>query len=271
MSIAEQLAYREVGTTVPVAIGTAVAIESLAEKQSFWPQEIWFNLRTLFRNLYGCINSIVRQKLVGHELTDTFLQEMQVIRDAVSTITNGVSKARFYYCDYRDITMHFPKAVLRTANTPLQQGYLASEQYCLKPIIDKAEDHGVDVFHTKIKGTPVSVLIVTHSPIDLLWAGSFGKLKLLESHTGAIKPKSQWHTKLTNGKELTRIPFNRLTVQVFGDNNNFFSAMPIKIKKTVLDLAEKYKWTVITTDDKIRYSINQMQDKFGRDWLRSLL
>lgn len=271
MSLQDQLALREVGGTIPVAIGTAVAIEGLADKQQYWPQEIWFNVRTLFRNLYGALPSDLRTRLTGAELTPIMLQEIEMLRSSVPTVTQGMSKAVFYYCDLKDITLQFPKAVLRTANTHLQQAYLGTENLCLAGIIKEADKNGVLKFHTKIKGTGVNALILTHSPIDLLWAGSFQKLRLLESHTGAVKSKSQWNTKLTNGKELTRIPFNRLTVQVFGDNNTYFSAMPIKIKKALLDLAEQYKWTPVTTDDKVRFSIGQMKDKFGRDWLRTLL
>jgi hypothetical protein len=62
-----------------------------------------------------------------------------------------------------------------------------------------------------------------------------------------------------------------MTLQVFGDGPVFFSPMPIKIRKALLEVAEDYKWTAVTTKDKMIYGIKQMRDHFARDFFLDLL
>src|SRR5690606_9561418 len=97
----------------------------------------------------------------------------------------------------------------------------------------------VRYYDVYIEGKFQDTMLLTHIPVDLLSADRFSKLVLLESHTGAIKPHLSWYTKLTNGKELFRMPFNRFTLQVFGDNGVHFAPMPMKMKQAVKDISEK--------------------------------
>ena len=105
-----------------------------------------------------------------------------------------------------------------------------------------------------------TVLILTNYAIDLLQRYKFTSLSLLESHTGAVKPPAMWYTKLNNGKELTTIPFDRMTIQMFGDGSNLFSPFPIKIRRTMLTISEKNKWTPMTTKAYILDSVKKERD-----------
>ncbi|MNZ57992.1 hypothetical protein D3C78_759890 [compost metagenome] len=93
--------------------------------------------------------------------------------------------------------------------------------------------------------------------MDLLQRYKFSSLTLLESHTGAAKPPALWYTKLTNGKELEHIPFDRMTLQFFGDNGNLFTGYPIKFRRIMLDIAKKNRWTALTTKDYIIQSVKK--------------
>jgi len=66
-----------------------------------------------------------------------------------------------------------------------------------------------------------------------------------------------WYTKLTNGKELSHIPFDRMTLQFFGDNGNLFTGFPIKFRRIMLDIAQKNRWHAMTTKDYIIQSVKK--------------
>src|SRR5690606_22392271 len=112
-------------------------------------------------------------------------------------------------------------------------------------------------------------LILTHFPVDLLNRYRFKTLKLLESHTGAIKPFNVWNTKLKDGQGLDVIPFDRMTLQMFGDNAHF-SPMHKKVRMTIYNLVVKNKWTYATTKDYVFYCIQQNRDPALEDLVREL-
>lgn len=273
IGISANVAAREVGQ-LPVSIATAVALETLllSDNRNEWPDELWINIRTLFRNLMGAIDSDLKKRVLADHLVPTLVTEMQFIAEQIPASTEGKTKVVYYHCSYKDLTLKLPNALLRNANTDLQRQYLALENSTMDLLFKKSKTGEITFkeFKTDIDGKDAKAIIITHSPCDLLSAKTFSRLKLLESHTGAIKGKSEWNTKLTNGKELTRIPFNKFTLQVFGDNNTYLSAMPIKIRNAVLEIAEEYKWTPVTTMDKIKYGIDGMRDHFGREYLRKI-
>lgn len=257
---------RALGEHLPISVSTAVAIEGLPEKKPLWGAELWINLRTLLRNLWSTINSDDRKYVGPEHLYAPFVAEMEQVRNAVRDITGGTMTVVFYHCDYSDLLRHLPNAILKE-HSELQKNYLAIEHNLMQVLLKYAESFGIREFKTEIRGTPQKCLMMTHYPVDLLSAKSFGKLQLLESHTGTIKSKSEWHTKLTNGKQLDNIPFNHFTLQIFGDNNNLLNAMSIKIRKVVMEIAEKHKWTSVSTLDLIRFSIGEIKDPFARDFL----
>ena len=99
---------------------------------------------------------------------------------------------------------------------------------------------------------------------------NFTSLTLLESHTGVLKDTHQLYTKYANGKELARIPFTKYFLEIFGDSQTFFP-MDRKLRKDITDIAEKYKWTQITTLDKINYGIDQIQNPLTKAVIREMM
>lgn len=267
MELEARIANREKGQ-FPVSIGTSLALEGAAgvlEDKEVSPapllraQELWVNMRTLFRNLYGALDSELRLTVGPQHLVPAMLEELDHIREAVNTITGHRCKTTYYACSYASLPRKFPKALLRVPRTALQKTYHAIESETITQAIRLA-DEDIRQYDVDIGGSNARVFMLTHCPVDLLSARSFNELFLLESHTGAIKDRRQWHTKLTGGKDLVRIPFDRMTLQMFGDGGQHFMAMPIKIRKVILELAERYKWTQVTTKSKIIYSVRQCRD-----------
>jgi hypothetical protein len=66
------------------------------------------------------------------------------------------------------------------------------------------------------------------------------------------------------------MPFNALTLQVFGDGVDF-GPMDRKVKAVVLALAEERKWTSVTTKDRILVSLDLMKDRISAERLKLLL
>ena len=56
-----------------------------------------------------------------------------------------------------------------------------------------------------------------------------------------------------------RIPFRVAFMQIFGDSQSFYGDTT-KIKKIIIDLANKFEWTSATTDDRVRLSLNTLND-----------
>jgi hypothetical protein len=144
-------------------------------------------------------------------------------------------------------------------------------QQTINEFIKRQSKDAIKFYECDLKPeTKSDSLILTNYAYDLLSYKHFNKLDLLESHTGVLKPKSMWYTKLLNGKDLNRIPFNSLSIQVFGDKETF-SGMPHKVKSLILELAEKYQWTQVTSKDRIYYSLDRLDDKFLSTVLKTMI
>jgi hypothetical protein len=268
--IQQAVEAREKGQTVPVSIGTALAIEAGCGVYPDRPehpapfvfvQQVWINLRTLVRNLYACLDKDVKDTALPDDLWQAGLEEMQIIETAVAQATGNRTKVVFYVSDYKRPEQLFPGAIIKKAITPKQIFQLTVEEDTLKLMLqNNQQNHMVHFYEFMIEGNHPASLIITHMPVDLLARFRFERLELLESHTGAIKKPAQWNTKLTNGKELTNIPFNRMTLQLFGDNGNLFSPLSITIRREVVRLAGIDQWTAVTSMEKVRATISGKMD-----------
>lgn len=258
------VAKREVGSKLPISIPTAVALESIIDEHKKWPEELWINTRTLLRNLVSSVDTSIKDRLQIDDVLTVLTSEMEMIRSSVSDLSRGATKVIFYCCNYSNLELVLPFATMRPMNTELQKKAVDLEVGTMKELLKQKDTLGILEFKTEIDGKSANAYIVTHHAIDLLSESKFGTLKLLESHTGKLKPKSQWHTKLTNGKELTNIPFNKFSIQVFGDNNTALVQMDRKTREVVMKVAADNKWTPLTTMERIRYSIANMRDHFSK-------
>ena len=285
-TVLKGITEREVGG-LPISIGTSFAIESACgilqdrdEQGNPIPtapkpapilkvKELWINVRTLFRNLYGAIPKEVKELALPKHLIMALHEEIEIINATIAKITSGSVNVKYYVCSYEDIPRKFPKAQIKEAKTDKQIAYWHLEQNTMKVMLGNHPE--IIQFNLELKGEHPDAFILSHCAVDLLSRYHFRSLQLLESHTGKIKAHTQWNSKLSNGKELTNIPFNRLTLQVFGDGPVFFSPMPIKIRKALLDIAEHYKWTAVTTKEKMAYGIKQERDPVARQFFLDLL
>ena len=273
------LTGRELGQ-LPVSIGTSLAFEGaygiLEDHPNLLPiihkvEVLYINIRTLIRNIVGAVDSDTAMILTSEDIVATLVNELQIIEASVKQVTGGKVEIVPYYCEYKSLKRLFPHAMLKETK-PETKGGIAflREQQALVDFEEKMGWIYSKKFDIEFDKDDRAGLILTNYAIDLLQRYKFRSLSLVESHTGAVKPPAMWYTKLNNGKELTNIPFDRMTVQMFGDGSNLFSPFPIKIRKHMVEIATKNSWTPLTTKSYIVDSITKERDPVLEALIRNL-
>lgn len=263
------LSTREFYDAEPLSVATGIAIASalgrLEEARDPVPpittMDLFLvNIRTIYRNLVGSVKTEDRKALTPYVLAEILATELRIIETLVSEVSEGRCSVEFYHCTYESLMNDFSKSLPRIPSTPGQKESVALEFSTLKALkIDIVSKPPIHYWNRKFPEMGGKTLILTHFPVDLLNRYKFQTLSLLESHTGAIKPPSVWSTKLKDGQALDEIPFDRMTLQMFGDGAHF-SPMPKKVRMTLYNIAVKNKWTHATTKDYVIYCVTQHRD-----------
>lgn len=275
----DKIGGREKGETLPISIPTALAIERAGgqhpeiedkEPPVLKYRLILMNVKTLIRNLHGSVERSAFAIPKYDDIVDALIEDMSITESYITDVSKGGTQVRFYLPTYSSIRREYPRAKVKSASTPNQKEYANLE----KNIIDtlRKSSAPLDIMGGDMgpEGKHPSTMLVTHYPVDLLKRASFEKLTLLESHTGKLKGPSSWNSKLVSSKELERIPFNRFTLQLFGDGTHFYS-FPHKYKKEIIKLAEEAKWTPTTTRDRMVLTIKRVKDPEVRGKLLELV
>jgi hypothetical protein len=272
----DQLLTERKKDNLPISVGTSLAIEALKENQRY--DSIWINVRTLYRNVLHSIEDKDERALfmspsaqleAAAAIGKVISQEKEIIENYLNGRVGGV---RLYLLGYEDLSKKFPNAKLKVPTTDNQKGYWNLMDKVIDEVL--ADDYDQTIRWDKgseLEGEHTRSVIITNHPVDLLSRTKFKELRLLESHTGAIKSKSQWYTKLSDGKLLSNIPFNRFTIQVFGDGPFQFERWGHKFRGEIINLARESRWTPVTTMDRIRFSLSRMRDKYSGEMLKKLL
>lgn len=265
----------------PISIATSLALEGAAGVHpdnivspppfNDPPKQLWVNARTLFRNVMGAMSSENRKTALPRDIHMGLMEELTVIEQAVTHLSQGQTTTVFYACDYTALPRRYPKAQLKQANTPNQRDYLGMEQQSLRLLMGDHGSQELRHFDVDLTGKNGAAWIITHLPVDLLSRSHFDSLKLLESHTGTLKGPALWYTKFTGGKDLPQIPFSAFGLQVFGDGGHQFNPMPMAVRQEVLRLADEYNWTALTTRERLLHCVRSVKDPMTRAWLLALV
>lgn len=269
----EAIAARAVGG-YPISVATSLALESACGVHPEIPvksaplleyTELWINLRTLFRNFLGALDKDTVKGVGPANIADNLLVEMETIHGIVAEVTHGRARPVYYLSNYARLEQQYRHAVLRVDNTVRQKEYTAIQTKSLERLLAALKGQpDVHVYDLKLHPPhPTKSMLLTHYAYDLLAASHFHTLVLLESHTGAIKPRPQWYTKYYQGRELSQIPFTEYFLQIFGDNETF-RPMDLDLRRSLLEIAQKYNWSAVSTRDKIRYGVEQMKNPYFR-------
>lgn len=288
MSLADRQRYiltsRVLGENIPVSISTALAVESLLgqnpeapDPDSKWEQIdiLYINTRTLVRNLLGAIATESKKVDLSVELVLEYVyQEMIVIQSAIEEATYGDVKVAYYSPSYIDVyTKDYIHGTPREYKTPPQLYQALREKHVQLNIAKHIADGDVVLTHlevnTVLPRVPTRAALLTHYCVDLMSRYSFKTLYLLESHTGAFKGPQEWYTKLTGYKDRPPMPFDKATLQVFGDSATFRSSK-VKLRRTFIDMAIQHKWTPMSTQALVVHSAKMLNDPFFMNYVLEL-
>ena len=256
---------------LPISVGTSLAFEALIATPTKRIDNLMLNVSTIFRNAYQAYDTQTRKGLTADQLYQDVIQDLGGVYEVLNKIsTNKAPNMVAYYCSYAGLAKRFKLAKLWTPDTPTQLHYAKLEDQVLKRLLNQLRGHVRLCDHT-IPNGPSNTFVLTHHIVDLVVPKGYGSLTLIESHTAALKEKDQWHTKLTGGSKFVRIPFNPLTLQVFGDNSTHFKANAFQYKAAVHALSEQYKWTPMTTVERVQLGIASVPDETLREHLSIML
>lgn len=259
----------------PLSIGTSIAFESLfaGRQTAYDPErpvthfdvsdygEFQININTLIRNIIGSLNDVGFKELDQTKVFNTLVEEVEMIRSILINEGSNHIKPVFYKPRYVLPSVFSNRYVnLRIPKTEKQLKEESVRLYCAQTFLKEHKEDDVVTYnaHPHPLGKEIrekNAIILTHVPYDLLGEKHFKELVLLESHTGAIKKKELWYTKYYKGKEMRPMPFTRKLLAIFGDMV-MFSPMLSAYRDIILDAAEKGRWTVFTTEDKIRQDLD---------------
>lgn len=253
-----------------VSIGTSLALETLfGINENVKPtnplpytqyDNLFVNIRTLVRNLYGAVSKELKVQWSAQHYLKKVLEELRNIPLIISDQSHEKLSVIYYFCDYHSLAREYPHAILKKGREQVSL-YDNIEAYVIDNVKRLAKQGKLNIMICDVK-VPIPEernLILTHYPVDLVPYATSRNLDLIESHTGAIKNRHKWYTKL-KGKDMERIPFSRKTIQIFGDGRTF-SGVPPKQKKMVMDFSESNRWNQTTTDRVIDAQMNRFPDK----------
>lgn len=251
-----------------ISIATSLALEGILGEHPDRPahrpllpnyKEMWLNLRTIIRNTYESIPSDQRQLTEVDVLVDMVKSDV----DAMFGLISEKSKQtipRLYFVDNPEKAIR--GAAFKEPKTEKQKVDALAHQQVLEGYLTRYDlDEYAPVTHFASGLALVKerdVVILTHWPFDLLFYKKFKVLDLLESHTGVVKRRAQYHTKLHNCR-YEQMPFNAFTLQVYGDGV-FFESASVKARQTLTNIASTKKWNNNTTQAKIRSDLNHIED-----------
>lgn len=261
-------------SALPISIGTSLALESLFQgtqapydKTRVIPetisvaeyQECYLNVETMIRNIQGAVDRVSFIDSSPQEIVDIILSEIDIIESVFQIEGSDLCRPVFFHNTFKSLRSEYNgRGKFREAQTTIQKAYELKVDQVLKKLTktsNKVLEFDTNVKPNANEGDRPSALIVTHFPADLLSRKYFKKLDLLESHTGVVKKFQNWNTKYAPVGEdsLSHLPFCKSLLIIFGDRSMIEPLEP-KLRRKILDISIKDKWTPFTTESKMKMS-----------------
>lgn len=252
---------RELGS-YPVSISTSLALEGLLNTGERVDVNKGVKLtpyRALFVNLRTIVRNVITSYPYGDQLS---LTSPQIYKGVVQDF-EGINKYAPedlhivpYLCTHKSINREF-KGKFKQFDGERGKLAIVIEESAIKYTHERESDD-LTVFDIEMRGDKRTICL-THHPIDLLSANKFPELVLLESHTGRIKKPAEWSSKLRLCKNPDQMPFNKVTLQVFADNNMFLG-QPTIMRKVLEKIAAKRKWNASTNQNAMLLDVRNSNE-----------
>lgn len=283
------MAEREMGNGL-ISIGTSIAVDALNPNNVLLPDEnaashaitrVMFNITTLIRNYFASMTKEQYQVTDANEAYQDLVQEIERVEQSVKAIPKKTELV-WYWQDARLLEMEFPNVEFKTPTTDRQieeakrwnvltealyeylSGQRVPQAVTVQTLVYENDAHVFYDIGREPKRELETVGIITHEPHHLLWESKYKKLFLVESHTGSIKSTATFYTKLATLKKGERMPFNKVSLVMFGDNVHF-KPVGIKIRRELLEIAERKKWSLVTSTNGMYLGIKDL----GTDLLKN--
>lgn len=237
----------------PMSIGTSLAIEGLNGEgervdtnKGFDTKRfgaLFVNLRLLVRNAIASFPYAEQAGLTNREIIPLVERDFEGITKYAPEEMEVVP----YLCSHKSINKEF-KGKFKQYGTDKQKLAVEIEEAAIKKLEEKYSET-LTHFDLELRGDKRTICL-THHPIDLLSAGKFPELVLLESHTGKLKTAKEWSTKLRTLEEPSVVPFNKVTLQLYGDNN-MFMPQDKKLRTVLLKIGQKKRWNPTTSQSSM--------------------
>lgn len=280
LSIATSLALE-----VTLGTGTAPEEKPTTVNELIKFDEVWFNLRTLARNIYNAVPASDKDAITEHDIATALDQEMTALMELSQSMC-GSKPFVFYVSHNHDIAKKMKHALLRQPTTikQIHQAECINDgiKIFLKTIRKREKELKSNPAHQDYE-SPVhehdfsvkpkerkKVAVLTNHTLDLLFHEKFKQLTLLESHTGTLKNRDRWYTKFFNGRELDFIPFNAATLQFFGDTE-VFKPYKAEVRAELLEIGKARNWNPMTTDERFLFSLSMSKNRFLTDTAKDML
>jgi hypothetical protein len=254
-----------------ISVGTSLAFELMSPSTTRSVDTVLFNLRTLIRNAKDAYEKEDSEKNNVEQLVKDVVSDLTLLGKWVEQNRAGKPvQMVVYYPTYSGLARKFPHATLWEPTTDLQKANVKLVKDVAKELLLKYPKLIIktDVGMPEWKGKG---LVMTHHVVDLADISGIGRLHLLESYTGTVKPFTMWNTKLTGGGDLHFIPFNKLTIQIFGDKSTNFRSSSHGIKELLKKVADEGKWTSATSYSRVRGTINGLPQGVDRAGLLMMM
>lgn len=263
-----------------VSIGTSLALETLFGINDNIPptqplpfthyKYLFVNVRTLLRNIHGAVLKELKLEWSNRHYLEEIINEINIIPEIIADQSGQRMGVVLYLCKYDNLKREYPNAVFKETKGLNNVIYSNMESFVIGQLLAKIKNKELNIMvvDTTIPLPEEKVLLMTHSPVDLIPYARSQRIDLLETHTGAIKDRTKWYTKLS-GSDLERVPFGKFSIQVFGDGK-LFKGLPSLYRNAVIELAAKQRWNQLTSDTLIKMSLTKIDNKEVVTALREL-
>lgn len=225
---------RVLGEQLPLSIPTAIPFEEVILHDDKKPVRLIVSLRTLFRNY---TTSFAKDDVVH------LAQMIEEFNDELDNIKAYCAMQRIqcilYECNYTKLERAFPM-VIRPDTWDAKVDFFQMYEKVKAGMNQSYTTFDVN-FPLPMR-SPEKEYIITSYPVDLLVLRAGVNTSLLESHTAAIKPPTEWITKLTSNQKYHSWPFNKFTYQLLGDRSLTNKGAPQKLRNVVLTIATENRW-----------------------------
>ena len=226
-------------------VASGVVIETFRDMKSK-PKIIYINSATLWRNYVNCLDGksedkikLLKSQTIFKKVLNGFIEDTRIFLDNLKQYVDNIV---IYKIDYSVFFKKHKKSLKSIIEFKGVNFYINSKEPEAITLLEKSFKDIFKKYVTEITNFKEGY-ILTHNGLDLLPLTSTTAVKLVESHTGEIKSKNKWYTKMKKmGKNsLQFIPFNEMTYFIFGDDL-YVKPQVISIRKHLIALSKSAHW-----------------------------